>query len=475
MRIAWFSPWPPQRSGIAGRSAELVPLLRARGHAVDVFVDAAKYPVEPGVDTPPDPAQQRVLNAHEFVWRWQRQHYDLPVYQVGNSHLHKYIWPYLFKYPGLAVMHDGRVHHARAEALKSAGRLDDYRAEVAWNHPALAARLRELAAMSLDPLFYFRWPMTRSVVETARVLAVHSPGVARELQQTFPERPIEHVALGEGDGHLDVTKAGREFRQQHHLPPTSTIFGVFGALTAEKKVRQILAAFAETQAWAPGCMLLLAGAADPWLELPAYIAELGLGDAVRMLPKLDDQDFDRAIAATDVVVNLRWPTALETSGPWVRALALGRATMIIDLPHQSHLPLLDPRTWRRRAPCEDLSADADARAIAVGLELADLDHSLRLGMKRLGHDAELRSALGRRARDWWEREHTVERMVQDYERVLARALATAPPAPRSDWPNHLVPQPDAHAAGLVADAAWRDPELDARLGEIHTCGTMGGV
>ncbi len=30
VKIAWFSPWPPQRSGIAGRSAELVPLLAAR-------------------------------------------------------------------------------------------------------------------------------------------------------------------------------------------------------------------------------------------------------------------------------------------------------------------------------------------------------------------------------------------------------------------------------------------------------------
>ena len=121
-----------------------MPLLGQRGHEIDVFVDAARLPVAPGPDTPPTAGAPRILDAHEFVWRQQKGHYDLPVYQIGNSHLHRYIWPYLFRYPGLAVVHDGRLHHARAAALQSAGRLDDYRAEVAWNHPALAGQVDDL-------------------------------------------------------------------------------------------------------------------------------------------------------------------------------------------------------------------------------------------------------------------------------------------------------------------------------------------
>jgi hypothetical protein len=130
VRIAWFSPWPPQRSGVAGRSAELVPLLASRGHAIDVFVDGARIPTSPGLDAAPSRGDVRVLNAHEFVWRHRKGYYDVCVYQVGNSHLHRHIWPYLFRYPGLAVLHDGRVHHARAEALLSADHADDYRAEL---------------------------------------------------------------------------------------------------------------------------------------------------------------------------------------------------------------------------------------------------------------------------------------------------------------------------------------------------------
>ena len=37
VRIAWFSPVPPVRTGIAGRSAELIDALRTRGHAIEVF------------------------------------------------------------------------------------------------------------------------------------------------------------------------------------------------------------------------------------------------------------------------------------------------------------------------------------------------------------------------------------------------------------------------------------------------------
>jgi glycosyltransferase involved in cell wall biosynthesis len=460
---------------VAGRSAELVALLGQQGHEIDVFVDAARLPAAPGPDSPPSAGAPRVLNAHEFVWRQQKGHYDLSVYQIGNSHLHRYIWPYLFRYPGLAVVHDGRVHHARAAALKAAGRLDDYLAEVAWNHPELSGQLDDLDAMTLDEMFYFRWPMIRSVIETARLTAVHSPGVVTQLQQAWPDRPIEHVALGEGVEDMDVAVVSREFREAHGLPASAPVFGVFGALTAEKKVREILAAFADTRAWAPDAVLLLAGAADAWLDLDRYIAGLGLAGAVRRLPELNDREFDCAIAATDVVLSLRWPSALETSGPWVRALSLGRATVIMDLPHQAHVPTLDPRTWRRPAPCTELAPDADDRAIAVGLDLLDYAHSLRLALRRLAHDAALRRALGDRARRWWQREHSVARMVADCTRLLERARGTPPPVVGKDWPAHLRPQPDAWARALLMDSLWRDAQLDARLATLDTCSTIDGL
>jgi hypothetical protein len=96
VRIAWFSPFPPVRTGIAGRSAELVAALAARGFSIDRYPEAA---------------------AHDFPWRHRQAPYDLVVYQFGNSSHHDYAWPYALRYPGLVVLHDTRLHHARAALL----------------------------------------------------------------------------------------------------------------------------------------------------------------------------------------------------------------------------------------------------------------------------------------------------------------------------------------------------------------------
>jgi glycosyltransferase involved in cell wall biosynthesis len=453
MRLAWFSPWPPQASGIAGRSAELVAALAGRGHGVDVFVDEQDarlwaYTTRPPAG-PPAAGDVRVQTAHDFVWRAARGQYDLPVFQLGNSRLHEYIWPYLFAWPGLVVMHDARLHHARGRALLRRRRAEDYRAEFAWNHPELSPDLAELAVRGFDGPYYYQWPMTRAVVESSRLIACHSRGAARELTERFPGRPIDYIALGEGPAVYDLAGAGARFRAEHGIPSAAVVFGVHGGLTAEKRVPQILRAFASARQALGGARLLLAGRPDPALRIDQQLDALDLRAVTHLVSDLSDGEFDASIAASDVSLNLRWPSALETSGPWVRALALSRATVIVDLAHQADVPGLDPRTWRRHAPCADLSPDADARAIAVAVDILDEAHSLRLAMRRLATDEPLRRRLGREARAYWEREHTVERMVADFERVAGRAVAL--PVPATDLPPHLRPDPLAHARGLVGD------------------------
>ena len=62
-----------------------------------------------------------MFDAHDFVWKQQRAPYDLIVYQLGNARWHDYMWAYLVAYPGLVVLHDIRVHHARARHLLETG------------------------------------------------------------------------------------------------------------------------------------------------------------------------------------------------------------------------------------------------------------------------------------------------------------------------------------------------------------------
>ena len=95
MRIAWFSPLPPNRSGIAAYCAELLPLLSA--HEIEAFVDDSAGRDAAGRTAPI--AGIGIRGAHDFPWRHARRPYDAVVYHVGNDASHDYLWPCMVRYP----------------------------------------------------------------------------------------------------------------------------------------------------------------------------------------------------------------------------------------------------------------------------------------------------------------------------------------------------------------------------------------
>ena len=429
MRLAWFSPMPPAPSGIAACSADLVGELRRRHH-IDVYTDESQDRRAAGTDS-----------AHAFISRHRLNPYDLTVYQVGNSSHHDYLWPYLFRYPGLVVLHDAHLHHARAAALLRTRRHADYRAEFALNHPGVHPDLAELAIAGFDSHLYYSWPMTRLVVQTSRLTAVHAGPMAYALSAELPHAAVTTVRLAHGVpiAENNASAARARVREQYGISGDAILFGVYGGLTPEKRIPQILDALSAILPYAPAAHLLLAGAAARHYDVTADVRDRGLETRVTMTGYLEtDDELTDAVAACDVSLNLRWPTAREMSGPWLRALAAGRPTVTIDLAHLADVPSLDPRTWRTN----------EIAPVCVAIDILDEAHSLRLAMRRLASDKALRASLGAAGRLYWEREHSMPRMVEDYERVLADAAAR--PAPRITLPDHLVNNGDRVLNGILA-------------------------
>jgi glycosyltransferase involved in cell wall biosynthesis len=445
-RLAFFTPWPPQPSGVATCSADVVPALAAAGHAIDVFVDEALVPVVRHGPGAPEPGQVRVMSAHEFVWHQARGHYDLPIYQLGNSWAHGFLWPYLFRWPGLAVLHDARLHHARADTLMRRKRFADYRAEFRYNHPDVSPDAAELAIAGYDGIYYYHWPMRRTVLDASRLVASHSLGAVKILRRQNPRRALDYIPLGHGVGGVARSDA-LAFRTRLGIPHDALVFGVVGTAAAEKRVAPIIRAFAAARQWAPDARLLFAGQVDPLLPLHDLLRSFGVGEVTHLAGRLTDAEFDLAVAACDVGLNLRWPSAREVSGPWVRMLAAGLPTVIIDAVHHLDVMTLDPRTWRCHGPTPDLDPHPEARAIAVGVDILDEDHSLRLAMRRLGSDTPLRARLGAAARAHWESNHSVPAMIAGYEEAIGRALLLDPRPVH--LPAHLRPDVLSHTRDLI--------------------------
>lgn len=462
MRIAWFSPFPPVRTGIADCSAELVAALHARGYDIDPYPSGT---------------------AHDFPWTHRQRPYDLIVYQFGNSSHHDYQWAYALRYPGLVVLHDTHLHHARAAFLLRERRAADYRAEFAWNHPEVTADVAELAVAGFDSGLYYQWPMVRALVDASRLVAVHGEATRRLLLESLaaapqPDHAAKVVPVRLGHGQLvrphERREARRRIRATLAIEDDVVLFGLFGGLTPEKRIAQVLAAMRALVPHAPSARLLLAGAAAAHYDVHAAIAAHDLQDRVIVTGYLDD--LTAHLAACDVSLNLRWPTARETSGAWLRALAAGVPTIITDLAHLADVPALDPRTWQEdtlwglgfglsegttdiaEAPLKPVrlmppKPEAQSpKPVCIAVDILDEDHSLRLAMRRLAQDAELRERLGREGQAWWQREHSLERMADDYERIVAAAAArpaVAGPA-ADDAPPHLRNQGDRRLTALLA-------------------------
>lgn len=390
MRIAWFSPFPPVRTGIADCSAELVAALRARGHAID------PYPAE---------------SAHDFPWIHRQRPYDLVIYQFGNSSHHDYMWAYALRYPGLVVLHDGCLHHARAAFLLRERRAADYRAEFAWNHPDVPRDAAELAVAGLDSRLFYEWPMVRGLMASARLVATHGTAIGNPPSGV---RPPVRMRLGHGAFVTPENRraARKRVREQYAIADDEVVFGVFGGLTPEKRIAQVLGALRAILPYAPSSRLLLSGARAAHFDVDAAIDAHGVRDRVVITGYLPEDELTEHLAACDVSLNLRWPSAREISGAWLRALAAGVPTVITDLVHLIDVPSIDPRTW-------GANVDVGPRpSIAIAIDILDEDHSLRLAMKRLAQDADLRAALGRDGQAFWQREHSLAAMVEDYEKVL---------------------------------------------------------
>lgn len=471
MRLALFTPLPPIRSGISAYSAELLPSLAA-GNEIEVFVDDRRVALNAQAQQLNDvcPAIM-VCSAHDFPWKYFRRPYDLVIYQMGNAECHDYMWPYLHRYPGLVVLHDAQLHHARARSLLWQRRSDDYRAEFAYNHPRVKADLAEYAVAGLGGPIYYLWPMLRTVMESAKLVAVHNARVADQLRNTFPGTPVDTISMGVADlsksgtenpapnatGRSDLedrnTETGScmpelDVRARHGIPRDVVVFAAFGMVTPEKRVSQALRALAATLCVAPDAHLLFVGETAAYFDALKEVRAAGVADHVTVTGFVPDSELGAYLRTADVALCLRWPTSRETSASWLRCLAAGKPTLTTDLIQTVDVPTLDPRTWTVLHASDDTGDEP--QPVSISIDIVDEDHSLKHACRRLAVDAALRQELGRAARAFWEREHTIDRMVADYRTAIAHAHACPTPA-RATLPAHLLDDQTAHARGMLEE------------------------
>jgi glycosyltransferase involved in cell wall biosynthesis len=369
VKIAYYSPMPPERSGIADYSSLLLPALR-RHLEVDVVRRGRTRPAR-GT--------------------------DLSLYHVGNNpDAHGWIVDALRRRTGVVVLHDFVLHHLVAGL--TIGRRDGHGYLDAMEREAgVVGRLLAHGVLDkrIPPLWESRpqeFHLAGEVLGLAAGLIVHSRYVEERVR--------------------DAGFAGPIWRVQHPAWPVpelraepiggAPLVGSFGNVNSSKRIPQLLEAFARLRRERADARLLLVGATSPGFDLDRRLQRLGLSnEGIVREDYVDERRLWSLMAACDVCVNLRAPTMGETSGSVVRQLSLGKPAIVSDVGWFSELP----DEVALKVPV----GDGEVEALHAALELIARDGGAREAMSR--------AALGL-ARS----EHDLEHVAELYAAALEQAV-----------------------------------------------------
>ncbi len=325
LRLDYLSPLPPVRSGISDYSVDLLPHLAA---VADVRV----------IQLPDLPL------APEMVARWRPAAIEetgrggrVPLYHMGNNSYHAAIAAVAAERPGVLVLHDLVLHHFLLDRTVGQGRFEPYRAALERDHGWIgeaAARPVRWGAFGRAAQFFL--PAHRTLLRRQRGVLVHGHWAAAVLAEEDAEIPVRVVPMGIPLPPAAHRARGLAFRSAHGIPAGAPVVGSFGFQTPIKRTEVAIRALA-----APGLeqvQLLVAGELSPYANYAELAAELGVAARVHVTGFLPFEELDAAIAATDVCLNLRYPSAGETSASLLRILAVGRPVLVSEYAELGDLP-----------------------------------------------------------------------------------------------------------------------------------------
>lgn len=402
-RLAFVSPLPPERTGIADYAAQLLPALTAH-FDIDLVLQQSDVQLPPAL---------AALPRRSVAW-FERHagQFEHILYQFGNSPFHSHMFALLQRHPGVVVLHDFFLSSVLAyEQMTGA-------MPGAWHHALFDqhgyAALQAALAPGGAEAAKHDYPCNLDVLRGASRVIVHSDHARTLARLWYGERAGDNwniVPLPRAQpAALDraAARAALGIRADAYLVCS------FGFIAPTKLSLELVRAWiASTLHADASCELVLVGAnhgADYGIELSALIAEADAGAGrIRIAGWTEEAQYHQYLQAADAAVQLRAVSRGETSAAVLDCMNYGLPTIVnangsmAALPDDTVLKLPDA-----------FGADA-----------------LRDALQTLHRDAALRAALGRSARALLQSEHSPEHCAALYAQVMAQAAndaASARPA-----------------------------------------------
>lgn len=396
-KLAYLSPLPPERSGIADYSAELLPEL-AHHYDIELITDLDM------IDDPFLEANFRRRSISEF--ELQADDYDRILYHFGNSEFHPHMFPLLESHPGVVVLNDfflsGVIGYMEEAFYPNSSFLTQ---QLYYSHGYSA--LQFLQQNGLEETVW-KYPCNKMVLKNAQGIILHSQYAIDLVKSWYGEGLSELCRRAWLPRSIPSQRDRRVVREKLGLPPDSFVVCTFGFLTKIKLNDRLLAAWVSSAlSKDERCLLVFVGTGQgrPYeKELRKAIAESGYGNRIRISGYVDPENYQDYLAAADLGVQLRSNSRGETSISVLDCMSHGLPTII-----NAH---------------GSFAEHPDHVVSKLSDEFTDED--LTKMLEKYYKDEDARVSLGQKGRDYLRKNHLPARTAQQYAEAIEEFYVSHP-------------------------------------------------
>jgi glycosyltransferase involved in cell wall biosynthesis len=408
MRVAVWTPLPPEPSGIADYNAQLLAVI-----ARDPDVQLTAVVRDEALEEARAPFGVAVCAVSEY----RESDFDIDLYHLGNNPtFHSYMFQPLLKRPGVVVLHDPAIADF-VEVLLGGRWRRIFELEAAYNLGL--SEFDDRVGAAIGAWERTELLMSRRVVETSVVTLVHSSWAAAYLSERFGVDNVVEVPFAVS---IDPTR-------QLNRGSRRLTFSVFGNISFHKRVPEVVEAFLDARRQGLDANLIVAGRRDSVAaeeEIQRLIDDSEIADSVVFAVDVDEAEFRSLQESCDVMIGLRWPTAGETSASLLECFALGKSAIVSDIPQMSQF--------------------SDDFCVKVSTDPGKEHDELVAAMLAASADVEATRVAGRRALAYVSESCRIEHVAVIYLEHLRRAVG----GPRQDDDALVGPPP----LGVNAIASW---------------------
>jgi glycosyltransferase involved in cell wall biosynthesis len=260
----------------------------------------------------------------------------LTLLHLGNNPYHLWVARRLRRFGGIAVLHDTVLHHLLVEEAAADGDWKRFARELGETHgqggAALAAARRWGYHGRLDP---FLFPARASFLRSASAVIVHTRLAEREVASSCPGLPVRRVPLAVAEPAAGDRLA---WRDRLGARGQDLLLAHLGFLTPAKGLEVILRSLAALTTMGVQARLVVVGEGSEAGAFEVAVGLAGLEERVRVWGYATEDELGGILAAADLGLVPRYPTAGETSAAALRFLAAGTPVAVAGYRQFLELP-----------------------------------------------------------------------------------------------------------------------------------------